>query len=259
MAINPQIEALRRLQISDLKMVNLERRLAAIPKRLAELTGDLAKLEAMLQSERDKLGQTRDFKHAQEMQLRDEEDHIRNSKTRLGAASSARELNATQREIDTTRRLAQSRSEEIAKITSAIEETEAKIDGMEKALAELRAQADGEKTRLETEKNQLEATLGKTRSARDELVSKVDRPLFRTYERIRKRAGGIGFVAVRERRCTACKMTVAHSMYVALRRGDEILHCENCGRLLYFAGHFPHDASEEEPKPKPKPAPQTAS
>jgi hypothetical protein len=255
MALNPQIEALHRLQISDLKMVNLERRLAGIPRRLQELTDDLSKLEAMLKSEREKLEETRDFKSGQEMQLRDEEDHIRTSKTRLGSATSSRELNATQREIDTTRRLAQSRSEEISKIKSAIEETEAKIASMETALGDLQTQAAAEKDRLELEKAKLETTLGKTRSARDKLVAKVEKPLFRTYERIRKRAGGIGFVAVRERRCTACKMTVAHSMYVALRRGDEILHCENCGRLLYFAGHFPDDPRADEPKPKAAPQP----
>ncbi len=104
MALNPQIEALHRLQISDLKMVNLERRLGGIPRRLEELSGDLAKLEAMLQAERSKLEETRDFKRAQEMQLADEEDHIRTSKSRLGSATSSREANATQREIDTTRR-----------------------------------------------------------------------------------------------------------------------------------------------------------
>lgn len=255
MTLNTQIESLHRLQANDLKMVTLEKRLAAIPRRLAELTEDLSKLEEMLAAERAKLEETRDFKRAQEMQLADEEEHIRTSKSKLGSVNTARELNATQREIDTTRRLATARSEEITKITAAMEEAEQKIASMEQSSAKLQEKASGERTRLEKEKTKLETTLGKTRNTRDGLVAHVDKPLFRTYERIRKRSGGVGFVPARERRCTACKMTVAHSMYVALRRGDEILHCENCGRLLYWAGHFPEDDRADEPKPKAAPQP----
>jgi hypothetical protein len=253
--MNPQIEALHRLQVSDRKMVSLEKRLGAIPLRLKALDDDLAKLEAMLQAERDKLEESRDFKRAQEMQLQEEEDHIRASKTRLGSATSPRELNATQREIDTTRRLAQARSEEIKKITGAIEEAEARIKTMETGLGDLGKQAIAERTRLEEEKQKLEATIGKTRSSREKLMAKVDLPLFRTYERIRGRGGGVGFVPARDRRCTACKMTIPHSIYVSLRKGDDIPRCETCGRLLYWAGHFPEEKPAE---PKPKAAPQSA-
>src|SRR5690554_1997221 len=50
-----QIEALHRLQTQDRKMVSLERKLAALPRRKQEMERDLNKLEAMLQSELDKL------------------------------------------------------------------------------------------------------------------------------------------------------------------------------------------------------------
>ena len=92
-----------------------------------------------------------------------------------------------------------------------------------------------------TSNNVLEAALGKTRSSRGKLTAGVDRELLRTYDRMRDRLNGLAFVPVHEHRCTACKMQVAHQAYVALRRGDEILHCENCGRMLYWAAHFPDE------------------
>jgi hypothetical protein len=254
--MNPQIRALHRLQTSDRKMVSLEKRLAAIPERLTELDQDLARLEAMLLAERSKLEESRDFKAAQEMQLRDEEDHIRASKARLGSVTTPRELNATQREIETTRRLAQARSEEVVKIATAISEAEARIESMRGALADLRVSAAAERERLQGEKHDLETALGRTKHKREELLAEVDRNLLRTYERIRRRSGGVGFVAARERRCTACKMTIPHSMYVSLRRGDEIQHCETCGRLLYWAGHFSGDDEPETAKPKSAPEPE---
>ena len=64
-------------------------------------------------------------------------------------------------------------------------------------------------------------------------------------------------MAVRERRCSACKMVVPHQIYVHLRKGDDILACESCGRLLYWVGHFPEDedAAKKKAEKQPKAAP----
>jgi predicted nucleic acid-binding Zn-ribbon protein len=32
--------------------------------------------------------------------------------------------------------------------------------------------------------------------------------------------------------CTACRVTVTSSGMQMLRKGDEIVHCEHCGRIL---------------------------
>ena len=57
-----QIEALHRLQTQDRRMGSIERKLAAIPRRKQEMDRDLAKLEAMLQAEVDKLDESRGFR-----------------------------------------------------------------------------------------------------------------------------------------------------------------------------------------------------
>jgi predicted nucleic acid-binding Zn-ribbon protein len=37
---------------------------------------------------------------------------------------------------------------------------------------------------------------------------------------------------VRNNQCTACRVTVTSSGMQVLRKGDEIVRCENCGRIL---------------------------
>jgi predicted nucleic acid-binding Zn-ribbon protein len=246
--MNPQIAALHDLQVHDRRMVALENRLKAIPKRLEEMDRDLEHLEGMVSQERGKLGDTITFRDEQRRRLEDEEEHIKNSKTRLGTVKTTRELNAAQREIDTTRRLANTRAQEIANITEALDEAQARVDKMQGGLDKLRAEFDTERERLNGEKNQLEARIGNDAGARQELSDKIDLRLRRTYERIRKRAGGVAYVAVRERRCAACRMNVPHASYVELRKGTEIKGCESCGRLLYWQGHFPEEAARAEAK-----------
>jgi predicted nucleic acid-binding Zn-ribbon protein len=244
--MDPQIGHLYALHRHDRRMVALEARLKSIPSRLEEMDRDLAGLQDMLDSEKGKLGATVDFRREQERQLEEEEDQIRNSKTRLGAVKTARELAAAQREIDTTRRMAAARGDEIDKLNAAIGNAEERIAKMQAGLDDLVAAFDGERKKLSDEQAKLQEVIDRDSPERDVLAKQLEIPLLRNYERIRRRAGGIAFVPVRERRCGGCKMQVPHQLYVSLRRGTEIPACESCGRLLYWQGHFPKGASTEE-------------
>ncbi|MCH9682392.1 MAG: hypothetical protein K0V04_13220, partial [Deltaproteobacteria bacterium] len=157
--MNPQIAALHQLQKQDRQLGRLERRLDLIPRRIKELDDDLDKLRVMLDAERDKCDQTRTFQHSQEQQLGDEEDLIRQSKQKLNQVKTARELSATQREIDTTRRLAAARSEEIDKLKAGVAEAESRIAVMNDSLVALQTQADEEKERLGGTERKIEAKL----------------------------------------------------------------------------------------------------
>lgn len=257
--IHPQIPALRTLQRQDRRLTTMERKLREIPSRISTLDSDLQKLEKMLVAERTKLDETRAFQQRQELQLQDEEEQIRNSKAKLGAIKTSRELNAQQRELETTRRMVQTRTGEITKLQDAVTRTESQIAKMEEALRTLRASADAEKLRLADEQKQLDENIAKSRRVRAQLVKDIDREVLASYERIRKRLGGVAFVAAHRERCTACKMVIPHIMYTRLLKGREIIPCESCGRLLYWSGHFPEDHNKFENKKveddsKPKPA-----
>ncbi|MEZ4451755.1 MAG: hypothetical protein R3B09_19985 [Nannocystaceae bacterium] len=246
--IAPQIVALRTLQRQDRRLTIFERKLRTIPKRMRDLDVDLAKLEAMLDAERSKLEETRSFQGRQQIQLMDEEELVRSTKAKMGQVKTARELNATQRELETTRKMITTRTEEIAKLQTAVRETEARIASMDTMLTELRGQAEAEKARLLGEKERLEKATSKAKRLRARLTKGIEIQTLRTYERIRKRfADGMAFVPAHRERCTACKMMIPNIIYMQLMRGKEVLACESCSRLLYWSGHFPDDEAKLEP------------
>lgn len=251
--MNPQITALYELQHRDRQLIALERKLDAIPVRLKELDDDLTKLESMLASERKKCEDTRTFQRSQQMQLAEEEDLVRASKARANQVKTARELSATQREVEATRKMITTRTEEIGRLQAGVKETEQRIETMQRALDELRGSADTEKTRLTEMRTRLEGKITRLRGTRGKLTDRLDAELLTTYERIRKRLSGLAFVPAHRERCMACKMVIPHQIYVLLRKGDEIQACESCGRLLYWSGHFPEEAANSEPAPKASP------
>ncbi len=251
--MNPQIQALFDLQKRDRQLHVLERKLDLIPKRLAELADDMKRLETMLAGEAKKCEDTRAFQQTHERALAEEEEMLANSRAKMGQVKNPRELHAIQREIDSTRRMAGTRTEEILKIKQAVEEAEAKLQTMREGFDDVRTKADAEAKRLTKAQTKLQAKLDKLEEGRKSLKGQVEIDTIRTYERIRKRIGGAAFVAASEGRCTACKMHVPHQTFVALRKGDEIHSCESCGRLLYWKGLFPEDEGPSEPKAKAAP------
>ena len=124
---------------------------------------------------------------------------------------------------------------------------------MEGGLGDLRESFATERAAARQARDQAERGAKKASLARKGLTDNIEKTLLRRYERVRKRVGGIGFVAVRERRCTACKMAVAHQTYVSLRNAEMIPVCESCGRLLYWANLFPDENKPVEPKAKDAP------
>jgi uncharacterized protein len=251
--MNPQITALYELQHRDRQLIALERKLDAIPVRLKEIDDDLAKLESMLGAERKKCEDTRAFQRSQEGQLQEEQELVQHSKAKGNQVKTARELSASQREVESTRKMIATRTEEIARLVAGVKETEQRIDSMAHALEELRGSADIEKTRLTEMRTRLEGKITRLRGTRGTLTGHLDPELLVTYERIRKRLSGLAFVAAHRERCMACKMVIPHQIYVLLRKGDEIPSCESCGRLLYWSGHFPDEAAKSEPAPKASP------
>jgi len=102
--------------------------------------------------------------------------------------------------------------------------------------------AGEERQRQTASEAALKRRIQRLRDTRGNLTRQIDRETLRKYERIRTRMGGLAFVASSNNQCSACKMQVPHQLYVRLMHGDEILTCEHCGRLLYWAGHFPESS-----------------
>ena len=251
-----QIEALHRLQVQDRRLASIERKLVAIPRRKKEMARDLEKLEAMLQSELDRLDESRAFRQEQDRQLQEERDSLRGSKQRIAQVKTPRELSAAQRELEATKRMANTREEKILGLDEAIADAQSRVKVMEDGLNELRDSLNAERERLDKLEAKKTRSYKKATKNRSSLIEKIDTPVMRRYERIRKRGGGIGFVAVKNRRCSACKMAVPHQTYVSLRAAEIIPLCENCGRMLYWGGLFPDDDGKSS-EPKPKSAPGT--
>jgi predicted nucleic acid-binding Zn-ribbon protein len=92
-----------------------------------------------------------------------------------------------------------------------------------------------------------------TEAAITELRAKIPSQILGHYDRLVAK-GKKGITTVRDQVCTGCHMRVPIGGIMALKHGQDIQLCENCGRYLYLppaAEAEPAKAAEPTANPKP--------
>ena len=71
---------------------------------------------------------------------------------------------------------------------------------------------------------------------RDEVFATMPTQLASVYNRLAQRSrDGIAVAEVVNGSCSACFMSLRPQMQVEVKRGDQIITCESCSRILYIA------------------------
>jgi len=93
-----------------------------------------------------------------------------------------------------------------------------------------RLQAFDEETRLQAEK------VAASRSERERLLNALPKSMASLYGRISARIrDGVAVAEARNGACMACFMALRPQAMAQVRRGEEVVTCDNCNRILYYA------------------------
>jgi predicted nucleic acid-binding Zn-ribbon protein len=116
-----------------------------------------------------------------------------------------------------------------------MEEAEAADDEVRettKQLEDARRRAASEQPTLKEELASQQTELSSVEAERDDIWSQVPPPAQTAFSRVRVRPV---VAKVNNNSCQVCHVTVTSSGMQMLRKGDEIVHCENCGRILVLS------------------------
>ena len=88
------------------------------------------------------------------------------------------------------------------------------------------------------------------RKDREEVFANLPKAMSGLYSRIKARIrDGVAVAEARNRSCTACFMSLRPQVMSEIRRGEEVLTCDNCGRILYFVHSDSLQADAAAPQP----------
>ncbi len=236
---DPKLEDLDRLlalQAIDDEVRRLEHQLDGLPEQqqVEELLGQdrvLAEGDAELREQLERV-------ERDQRQVEGEIDalgrRLEEEQTRLyaGSLSTAREVQAAEAEIASTKRRRSEHEDQLLEVMEAVEGIAARLAelvAVRGALAERIAEREAARDAAAKE---LLVRIAEVRVRRDPIVAALPADLFARYEQAAARGGGTGVGVLRDQACTACRINFPMTEINGYLIGPPLTTCSQCRRLL---------------------------
>ena len=228
-----QLKRLEDLQRHDAKIQELENSLKAIPVKLAATQNDLARVEGLLETERQSMGETEKYYGEQKGLMTDDEVQVAGAKHKLAQAKNSKEYMAAQREIEQRREGLATREVEINKLVEALDAKKKLLADRSNDVATLRGSIEKDGEAAKARMSEIESKIAELRGERDKLAAEVKPEVLKRYSSIRLRRG-LAVVSVRNGTCQGCNMNIPPQLFNVLQRGVSVETCPSCHRIIYW-------------------------
>jgi len=228
------MEQVTRLQSLDLKIRELEREIATLPKHIAQIERALDSHLRRLEADRAALAANQKERKQLDDDIKVENQKLSKLKDQMLSAKTNEQYRAFQNEIGFCEQAIRKAEDRILDLMAEGEPLDANVKQAEAALKEEKQQVEAEKTlaRDRTAIDQKELEQGKTE--RKGLVGGLKPQVYSAYERIRKKWNGSAVAEATDGRCSACQIMLRPQFFQDLRNTDQLMFCESCGRILFY-------------------------
>jgi predicted nucleic acid-binding Zn-ribbon protein len=224
-----------KLQAVDKTVFLLEKEMEEIPRKLEKF----AQEEKEAGMEFEKLSTDLARLKGQRKTLEDETETVklrmRKAESKLMSSTNQREHRAAGAELDEGRDIIKSNEDIILEIMEKQEALEPKAAALEAAFNARRSAHAAAGEELARRQEEALKILREITSNRAETESLVDQVLIREYNFIRSRRQGVGISPVSKGNCGVCHMQIPPQQFNELLRGDKLMHCPSCKRIIYWA------------------------
>lgn len=233
--MSPELSQLIELQELDLEIQRVSGRLSRIPEERESIENEFKQHAAEFLDLKSKHEQTLEDRKQLEIELATTQqnlDKFEQDKTRV---RNEKEYTAVLREIDTSRKHVGTLETDILKRMEELEKLDTDLAERAPGVERMRAEVDTTLAALAGESEAANRQLAEFVEHRKKLASQMPRALFASYDRMSRLGKGQALAEVRSNGiCVACRVRVRPKIFSDVRKGDQLVTCENCGRILYY-------------------------
>lgn len=229
-----QLELLLKLQVIDYDLGELERSKEYLPDMMENLTREIEESQTKYETAVSDLETARVKQGNLELEIKTRESNLAKFQQQMMSIKTNKEYDALVAEIDAVKG-------DISTKETELLETIDMVVALEKSIVEFKEKAEQIKEnnsrQLEILQQKIDSIGDTTKLKKDEraqITSSIPRSVISVYERVRKGKGGSAVVAVKKRACGACYKALTPKKVQEIRKADQILTCDNCGRMLFW-------------------------
>jgi hypothetical protein len=242
--MHPDLARLVRLQ-------EAETRAARAQQRIADAPGAIAALDVRLSASRDAVAAARQAATANQAARRTLDNDLRAAEQRLAKYKDQLMEVKTNTEYHAMQHQIAAAAAEVGRVEELILVNMLQADelGAQLKAAEARLRTDEdtvarERAALEADVEQMHRVLAESACERTALAGEISPPYLAIFERVFKVRQGIAVATAVDGHCSICHVRLRPQVYNTILRNEEVVQCDHCQRVLYFAGRQQSARSE---------------
>ncbi len=245
-----ELQKLVALQNLDTSIRKLAKEQEAIPERRAEIEGEFDQRAFEIRALESRRDEAKHNRARLENEVVEQRGRVERAERNLMSSKKQDEYTAAIREADAARKLISTLETQILEQMESLEQAEAALKERSEEIVSLNSDREARlKAFDESTKTQSEQ-LAVARVEREQLFANLPKPMSSLYARISaKIRDGVAVAEARNRSCSACFMSLRPQVMTEIRRGAEVLTCDNCGRILYYIPPDPLKADSATTQP----------
>lgn len=230
-----ELEKLVDLQLTDTHLRILKNKIETADARRAEIEQEFEQHAFSIRE----IQARRDALHAEraeaEKNIAENRTYLERAERNLKHAQNQKEYETAMRETDALQKLIAGFENTIVEKLAAIEEVEKDIAERADEINSLDAKREKAIAAFEADLGAASAEFKSETRKRAEVFDTLPAQLASVYNRLAQRSrDGIAVSEVVNGSCSACFISLRPQMHVEVKRGDKIVTCENCTRILYI-------------------------
>lgn len=231
--MNKYLEQLVNLSSIDKEIDSFEPKISAVSKPLNDIKHKISRLEKDMANFDNEIKDIKAQQIANNARIVDFNAKLEDFAKKTALVKTEREANAIKMEEDIAREQLEATHDEIVRLDNLL----ASKESLKKDCEEAKTKEMSALNELATSTDAKVAELEKARNAvserKNKLLSEMNQKILTFYQKIRKWARNSAVVPVRKQACYGCFMKIYDKTYMAILKGDEIITCPHCGRILY--------------------------
>lgn len=221
------------LQELDSEIVKNEQGKKKLSHQIRRLEIQISELEKNLLSKQEELKEIKKKRRGEERRMDEVDLRLAKHEDEKYKVKSRDEFAALEKEVSHV----ESEKREVEDLLLELMEKEEELTQF---LPSFKVKAEAEKNELDHEKKVLISNLkkltsngDKSQDEREKLVPRLNPVLLEQYGKLRQLKDGLAVVPIKDSICEGCNVKVPPSLIGRVKRGKEIVYCENCNRILY--------------------------
>ncbi len=236
--MNSQLQFLIELQKFDLRIFQIQDSQRKAPDLLKAAEAPLQEILARLQALKNTGEALVKQQRSAERELATQEDLLHKVRSRLSELKTNKEYQAHLFEIEQSRKKKDSIEESVLETMERVEENKKAIQELEIQAQEAQKAFEVEKIRLEGEIAKLTNELTDLSQQQQQVADIVEKPLLDRYNRLKTMRKGYAVAEVKNGACGGCRLQLPPQLVAEVRRGQELMDCSYCHRILFMAHHL---------------------